>query len=317
MTEADLALETDDEDLDADWLLGRARHRPRRRDRGAVRSPTARTLRADGVVIATGAGRATLPGTGPSPGCTPCAPSTTPAPCAPSSRRARRLVVIGAGFIGAEVASTARALGLDVTVVEALPTPLAGPLGVEMGAVVAALHADHGVRAAVRHRRGTGSSGSDRVDAGSSSPTAGCCPPTSCSSASARARHVDWLAGLRPDRRRRRASATRAARPACPGVVAVGDCAGWYDPAVDGTTASSTGPARASARRPRSRRCSGGAAARTVAPAVLLVRPVRRPHPVRRHARPGDDGHRRGRRRDDRSFLASYRRDGGRSPCSA
>src|SRR3712207_9241808 len=43
-----------------------------------------------------------------------------------------RLVVIGAGFIGAEVASTARKLGLDVTVVETQPVPLAGPPGADM-----------------------------------------------------------------------------------------------------------------------------------------------------------------------------------------
>ena len=49
------------------------------------------------------------------------------------------LVVVGGGFIGAEVASSARSLGLDVTVVEALPTPLAGPLGTSMGAAVAGL----------------------------------------------------------------------------------------------------------------------------------------------------------------------------------
>jgi NADPH-dependent 2,4-dienoyl-CoA reductase/sulfur reductase-like enzyme len=54
--------------------------------------------------------------------------------------------VIGAGFIGAEVASTARRLGLEVTVVETQPVPLAGPLGPEMGAVCAELHADHGTR---------------------------------------------------------------------------------------------------------------------------------------------------------------------------
>src|SRR6185369_11822068 len=58
----------------------------------------------------------------------------------------RRLVVVGAGFIGAEVASAGRTLGLDVTVVEALPAPLVGPLGAEMGGHVAALHERHGVR---------------------------------------------------------------------------------------------------------------------------------------------------------------------------
>ena len=71
--------------------------------------------------------------------------------------------MIGAGFIGAEMASTAHALGLDVTVVEAMATPLSGPLGVEMGAVVCGLHTDHGVRL----RCGTGVHrlvGSDRVE---------------------------------------------------------------------------------------------------------------------------------------------------------
>ena len=41
--------------------------------------------------------------------------------------------MIGAGFIGSEVAATCRGLGAEVTVVEALPTPLARVLGDEMG----------------------------------------------------------------------------------------------------------------------------------------------------------------------------------------
>jgi NADPH-dependent 2,4-dienoyl-CoA reductase/sulfur reductase-like enzyme len=53
--------------------------------------------------------------------------------------------VIGAGFIGAEVAATCRGLGFEVTVVEALPTPLGRVLGDEMGAACAALHTDAGV----------------------------------------------------------------------------------------------------------------------------------------------------------------------------
>ena len=56
-----------------------------------------------------------------------------------------RLVVVGAGFIGSEVAATCRGLGAHVTVVEALPQPLARVLGAEMGAACGALHADHGV----------------------------------------------------------------------------------------------------------------------------------------------------------------------------
>ena len=54
-------------------------------------------------------------------------------------------MVIGAGFIGAEVASTAHGLGCDVTIVEALPVPLERQLGREMGAACAALHERNGV----------------------------------------------------------------------------------------------------------------------------------------------------------------------------
>jgi NADPH-dependent 2,4-dienoyl-CoA reductase/sulfur reductase-like enzyme len=56
-----------------------------------------------------------------------------------------RVVVVGAGFIGAEVAATARKRGLDVTVLEALPVPLSRGLGDRMGAACGALHVDHGV----------------------------------------------------------------------------------------------------------------------------------------------------------------------------
>jgi 3-phenylpropionate/trans-cinnamate dioxygenase ferredoxin reductase component len=55
------------------------------------------------------------------------------------------VVVVGAGFVGAEVASSARALGLDVTLVDPEPVPLARVLGHRVGALCAALHADHGV----------------------------------------------------------------------------------------------------------------------------------------------------------------------------
>lgn len=56
-----------------------------------------------------------------------------------------RLVVVGAGFIGSEVAATARARGADVVIVEALDTPLRRVLGAEMGAVCGSLHRENGV----------------------------------------------------------------------------------------------------------------------------------------------------------------------------
>ena len=57
---------------------------------------------------------------------------------------ARRLVVIGAGFVGAEVASAARQQGVDVTMIELLRSPHATTLGHKVGAAAAALHRDHG-----------------------------------------------------------------------------------------------------------------------------------------------------------------------------
>ncbi|MFE0019691.1 NAD(P)/FAD-dependent oxidoreductase [Amycolatopsis sp. NPDC059021] len=55
-----------------------------------------------------------------------------------------RTVVIGAGFIGSEVASAARKRGLPVTVVEALELPLVRSVGREAGEVCAALHRENG-----------------------------------------------------------------------------------------------------------------------------------------------------------------------------
>jgi NADPH-dependent 2,4-dienoyl-CoA reductase/sulfur reductase-like enzyme len=55
-----------------------------------------------------------------------------------------RTVVIGAGFIGSEVASSAQKRGVDVTVVEALPTPLVRATGTVMGAAIASLHERNG-----------------------------------------------------------------------------------------------------------------------------------------------------------------------------
>jgi NADPH-dependent 2,4-dienoyl-CoA reductase/sulfur reductase-like enzyme len=57
----------------------------------------------------------------------------------------RRVLVIGGGFIGSEVASVCRGLGLAVTVVERGPAPLAGALGGVIGAIAADMQRDHGV----------------------------------------------------------------------------------------------------------------------------------------------------------------------------
>ena len=57
----------------------------------------------------------------------------------------RRLVLIGAGWIGLEVAAAARLAGTEVTVLEAAPAPLYAVLGEEIAAVFATLHTEHGV----------------------------------------------------------------------------------------------------------------------------------------------------------------------------
>lgn len=57
-----------------------------------------------------------------------------------------RLLVVGAGFIGMEVAATARRLGAEVAVVEPLSTPLGRVLGPLAGEACARLHREHGVR---------------------------------------------------------------------------------------------------------------------------------------------------------------------------
>jgi 3-phenylpropionate/trans-cinnamate dioxygenase ferredoxin reductase component len=58
---------------------------------------------------------------------------------------ARRAVVVGAGFIGCEVAASLRGLGVDVVLVEPQPAPLASVLGEQIGALVARLHRAEGV----------------------------------------------------------------------------------------------------------------------------------------------------------------------------
>ncbi|GGX47522.1 NAD(P)/FAD-dependent oxidoreductase [Streptomyces noursei] len=75
-------------------------------------------------------------------------------------RAGPRVVVVGAGFLGTEVAAAARAMGLDVTVAEPEPVPVRRPFGNRIGALVAELHRAHGTRlrcgVPVRRLRGAG-----------------------------------------------------------------------------------------------------------------------------------------------------------------
>jgi 3-phenylpropionate/trans-cinnamate dioxygenase ferredoxin reductase component len=77
--------------------------------------------------------------------------------------KARRAVVVGAGFIGCEVAASLRGLGVEVVMVEPQPEPLASVLGEQIGALVSRLHRAEGVDV----RTGIGVSkvaGTDRVE---------------------------------------------------------------------------------------------------------------------------------------------------------
>ncbi|HXG41867.1 MAG TPA: FAD-dependent oxidoreductase [Dehalococcoidia bacterium] len=60
-------------------------------------------------------------------------------------RPGRRLAIVGAGFIGSEVAASAREKGLEVTMIEVLPLPLQKALGPEVGRIYADIHRQHGV----------------------------------------------------------------------------------------------------------------------------------------------------------------------------
>jgi NADPH-dependent 2,4-dienoyl-CoA reductase/sulfur reductase-like enzyme len=98
----------------------------------------------DALVIATGAAARRLPGTAGLPGVHTLRTIEDAAAVRAALDAGARTVIIGAGFIGSEVASAARKRGLPATVVEALPTPLVRAVGPVMGAACAALHRRNG-----------------------------------------------------------------------------------------------------------------------------------------------------------------------------
>lgn len=143
-----------------------------------------------------------------------------------------RVVVIGGGFIGAEVASVARNRGCDVTVVEALPAPLTRGLGPTIGAACATLHADHGttlrVGVGVDGIEGAnGQVGRVRLTDGTELEAdvvvvgVGAVPATEWLEGSGLMLHDGVVC-----------DATLAAGP--PGVYAAGDCARWPNTGADG-----------------------------------------------------------------------------------
>lgn len=74
-----------------------------------------------------------------------------------------RVVVVGAGFIGSEIAASARGLGCAVTLIEAAPTPLATAIDPRLGATFAEIHRQQGVDLRLGIEV-TGYGGTDRVE---------------------------------------------------------------------------------------------------------------------------------------------------------
>ena len=189
-------------------------------------------LTADGVVLATGSRNRHLAGTDGMGGVFALRTlDDAKALRAAVEEQPERVVVIGAGFIGSEVAATCRRLGLAVTLIESLAQPLARVLGVQVGSVFADIHRDEDVDV----RLGVGV---DRVEPdeaghvrrvhlsdGSVIPTSvvvvgiGVVPNT------------EWLAGsgLRIDD----GVVCDATTHAAPDVVAAGDLARWPNPVFD------------------------------------------------------------------------------------
>jgi NADPH-dependent 2,4-dienoyl-CoA reductase/sulfur reductase-like enzyme len=137
-----------------------------------------------------------------------------------------RLAIVGAGFIGQEVAATARRLGVEVTMIEALDTPLAPILGEEVGGWFADLHLSEGVRvmtgAMLEGARGNGRveeltlAGGETVACDAVVVGVGTAPATA------------WLRGSGLDESGARTDTSGRAR--LPGVFAAGDASVPFDP---------------------------------------------------------------------------------------
>ena len=220
----ELALEAECEDLALTWRLGT---RATALSAGpTVHLENGERLECDGVVVATGAAaRADVPGSG-LPGVHLLRTVDDALRLREDLCRHRDVVVVGGGFIGSEVAATARSMGLDVTLAVREDAPLRGPLGVFADAV-ADLHARHGValvtgarvleiRQADEGLRVVLDDGR-RLDGSIVVLGLGAVPA------------VDWLAGSGIDLGDG-VLCDYAGATSMAGVVAVGDCAAWFDP---------------------------------------------------------------------------------------
>ena len=217
------------DDLELDLRLGRRATRLDVAGRTVVLD-AGETIAFDGLVVATGSRPRTLRGT---PALEGIFVLRTLDDClAIRSRldRRPRVVVIGAGFIGSEVAATCRGRGLDVTVLEMLATPLERAVGPVVGDACGRLHRDHGVdlRCAVTVAGFEGTERVERVRLADGSAIdadvvvvgVGVTPETG------------WLdgSGLAVDD----GVVCDATCLAAPGIVAAGDVARWPNTLFDG-----------------------------------------------------------------------------------
>jgi NADPH-dependent 2,4-dienoyl-CoA reductase/sulfur reductase-like enzyme len=186
-----------------------------------------RRLPYDAMVIATGARARTLPGTEHLAGVHTLRTLDDATAVRQALERGARTVVIGAGFIGSEVASSARKRGLDVTVIDAMPTPLARAVGEAMGGLCASLHR----RAGTNLRCGTGVKaieGADRIE--QVVLTDGTILPADLAVVGVGAEpSVDWLAdsGLRLEDG---VVCDEYLHTGADGIYAAGDVARWHNP---------------------------------------------------------------------------------------
>jgi 3-phenylpropionate/trans-cinnamate dioxygenase ferredoxin reductase subunit len=133
-------------DLRCEWVLGSA---AKRLDLDARRVVLAdhRELAFDGLILACGAdARPLRRPPGPAEGVFMLRTLDDSLRLRAGMVGAGHVVIVGAGFIGCEVASTARSLGLDVTMVDVAASPMEPRVGEEVGRWAAELHRSHGVR---------------------------------------------------------------------------------------------------------------------------------------------------------------------------
>ena len=189
-------------------------------------------ISADGIVLAMGAAPRRLPGNQPAGVHVLRTMDDCLALRSDLDKMPARVAVIGAGFIGAEVAATCRSRGLEVTLIEVAPLPLGRVLPGELGGFIADLHRAHGVEVIL----GVGVEGLDSITGTDGSQRVSGVRLTDGSVVSAEVVVVGigvvpntaWLegSGLRLDN----GVACDATCSAAPGIVAAGDVASWPNP---------------------------------------------------------------------------------------